>query len=212
MTQEGWIKLYRRLAANEMWLSEPFTRGQAWVDLLLLANHKDRVIRVRGHRIEVKRGQVGWSQQRLAERWKWSRKKVAKFLDEIEQEQQVEQQKNNVTSIITLINFEEYQQKEQQKNSRKIAKKIVDMLDVTEESELITLFEKFQKTLKKAQQKEQQPKSTSITDEEVFGEEKAQQKEQQKNSRRTLTRMIRMKRMIRIKIYITIRQQLQLIL
>jgi phage-related minor tail protein len=111
---------------NHLWLSEPFTRAQAWIDLLLLANHKDNYIRVRGNRIEVRRGQVGWSQQSLAKRWKWSRKKVANFLSELQKkEQQIEQQKNNVTTLITIINYEQYQigeqQKEQQKNSRRTA-------------------------------------------------------------------------------------------
>jgi hypothetical protein len=124
MAMEGWIKLHRQLCNHELWLSEPFTRGQAWVDLLLLANHKDGFIRVRGQRIEVKRGQVGWSQKRLAERWKWSRKKVSNFLNELEKmEHQIEQQKNRVTSIITIVNFDKYQeteqQNEQQKNNRR---------------------------------------------------------------------------------------------
>lgn len=112
---EGWIKLHRKLAMNKMWLHDEFTRGQAWVDLLMLANHEDGFIRVRGHRIEIKRGQVGWSQESLAKRWKWSRKKVSNFLQELQEiEQQIEQQKNNFSSIITIVNYGLYQQKEQQ--------------------------------------------------------------------------------------------------
>jgi hypothetical protein len=85
----GWIKLYRKLQQNDLWTFEPFTRGQAWVDLLLLANHKDGFIRVRGIRVEVKRGQVGWSEIKLAERWKWSRGKVRRFLFELECDGQI---------------------------------------------------------------------------------------------------------------------------
>ena len=122
----GWIKLYRQLMNHELWLSEPFTRGQAWVDLLMLANHEEGFIRVRGHRIDIKRGQVGWSQKKLAERWKWSRKKVSNFLRELEEmEHQIEHQKNNLSTIITIVNYDIYQQKEQQtepqKNRRRTA-------------------------------------------------------------------------------------------
>lgn len=124
----GWITLHRQLADHDLWLAEPFTRGQAWVDLLMLANHKDGCIRVRGNKIPVARGQVGWSQKRLAERWKWSRTKVRNFLDELEnEEQQIVQHKNNTTSVITLVNFKKYQlertaentTERQQKDSRK---------------------------------------------------------------------------------------------
>jgi len=108
----GYVKIFRQISENELWTAEPFTRGQAWVDLVMLANHKDGYIRVRGNRIEVKRGQVGWSQHKLSDRWKWSRTKVRNFLNELEKkEQQIVQQKNKTTSLITLNNYEKYQSK-----------------------------------------------------------------------------------------------------
>jgi len=107
---EGWIKLYRKLMINDLWIKEPFTRGQAWVDLLLLANHKDGFIRVRGIKIPVLRGQVGWSERKLGDRWKWSRGKVKRFILELQNEQQIEPQKNNETSIITIVNYDLYQE------------------------------------------------------------------------------------------------------
>lgn len=36
----GYVKLWRRLKDSDLWLSEKFTRGQAWADLVMLANHK----------------------------------------------------------------------------------------------------------------------------------------------------------------------------
>jgi hypothetical protein len=108
--QRGYIKLFRKIQENDQWLSEPFTRSQAWIDLILLANYKPGVIRVRGNRVEVKRGQVGWSQVALANRWKWSRGKVRRFLKELEKnEQQIVQQKSSITSLITIIKYDEYQ-------------------------------------------------------------------------------------------------------
>jgi len=115
----GWIKLHRKLTDNPLWKSETFARGQAWVDLILLANHEDGYIYVRGHKIKVKRGQVGWSQNRLAERWGWSRSKVRKFLQDLEEEQQIKQVKSHSSTVITLINYNDYQAKKQQQNNRK---------------------------------------------------------------------------------------------
>ena len=106
---EGWIRLYRQLASSSLWLSEPFTRGQAWVDLLMLANHADGYVRKRGVRLEVKRGQVGWSEVALCDRWRWGRGKVIRFLKELENDQQIEHQKTNITTIISIVNYELYQ-------------------------------------------------------------------------------------------------------
>ena len=108
---EGWIKLHRKISDNPLWTSEPFTKGQAWVDLILLANYKRSFFFKRGIKIEVDVGQCAWSELALSKRWKWSRNKVRKFLKVIEKEQQIEQQKNNVTQIVTILNYKEYQEK-----------------------------------------------------------------------------------------------------
>jgi hypothetical protein len=90
-------------------LSEPFSRGQAWVDLLLLTSHSDHFIFVRGNKIDIKRGQICVSQETLSERWKWSRNKVVRFINSLEKLGQVKQQKSHIKSLITIVNFEIYQ-------------------------------------------------------------------------------------------------------
>lgn len=106
---KGWISLYRKLQSSDLWLCQKFTRGQAWVDLLLLANHKDGFINVRGNIIPVKRGQVGWSELKLSERWRWSRGKTRRFVQWLETEQMIVQHKNFQSSILTIVNYKEYQ-------------------------------------------------------------------------------------------------------
>lgn len=116
---EGWIKLHRKIIKSELWTCEPFTRAQAWIDLILLANYEPGFFYLRDHKINVERGQVGWSELKLAQRWKWSRTKVRKFIKDLEKEQQVIQQHNRSTSIITIIKYDEYQKKEQLEDNRK---------------------------------------------------------------------------------------------
>jgi hypothetical protein len=96
---------------TEDWLHEPFTRGQAWIDMLMLANHTKGSIRVRGIIVDLDRGQLGWSEENLALRWKWSRGKVRRFFSELGSEtvQRIVQQKNNVSSVITILNYDRYQ-------------------------------------------------------------------------------------------------------
>jgi len=122
---EGWITLHRKILDNSLWTCEPFSRGQAWVDLILLANHKNSFFYIRGIKVEVERGQFARSEATLAARWKWSRTKLRKFLNDLKKEQQIEKQANNVIQIITIVNYDLYQQKEpqpiQQKNRKKTA-------------------------------------------------------------------------------------------
>jgi hypothetical protein len=113
----GWIKVHRSIIDTPEWLAEPFTRGQAWIDLLLLANHKTGHIRKRGILITVDRGQVGYSQDTLAYRWQWSKGKVRRFLVELERLSRITHKisektvlkKTSVSSLITIVNYDKYQ-------------------------------------------------------------------------------------------------------
>ena len=64
-----------------MWEDKPFARGQAWLDLLLLASWKDNDFWKRGIHIQQPEGTVAVSVKGLADRWGWSRGKVDKFLN-----------------------------------------------------------------------------------------------------------------------------------
>ncbi len=106
---EGWIKLHRKIAENSYYFSEKFTRSQAWIDLIIIANHKEGRFYIRGIKVIVKRGQIGWGIEKLSERWQWSKGKVVRFLSELENDKQITRQKNNVTTLISLTNYEKYQ-------------------------------------------------------------------------------------------------------
>lgn len=105
----GWIKLHRSIQDNPLWLSEKFTRAQAWVDLLMLASFKDNFVRIAGRRIDLRPGQLCWSKLNLGKRWQWSRGKVSRFITELESDHRIEHQNYGVTTVITIINWEQYQ-------------------------------------------------------------------------------------------------------
>lgn len=104
-----WIKLHCQLAHHDLWLMEPFTRGQAWVDLLMLAQTKPGWIMVRGISVDLDRGQVGYSELSLSERWKWSRGKVRRFISELKKREMVDVKQDNKTTVISVLNFDTYQ-------------------------------------------------------------------------------------------------------
>ncbi len=87
---EGWITLNRSLLDHHVWSGEPFTRGQAWVDLLLIANHAPRRTMIDGQIIELQPGSYVTSIRRLADRWERSTKWTMKFLEHLESDNMIE--------------------------------------------------------------------------------------------------------------------------
>lgn len=113
----GWIKIHRKMMDDEWYFSEKFTRMQAWLDLLLLAEFKPRKIYVRGIEVSIGVGQVAMSLNELAERWQWSRNKVIRFFYELQNNGKVKLQKSNVINLISIVKYEEYQIEETAKRT-----------------------------------------------------------------------------------------------
>lgn len=111
--ERGYIKIFRCIQENDLWREKPFDRSRAWIDLLLLANYKAGSFWVQGMEVKVARGEVGWSENRLADRWGWSRGKVRRFLEHLKREEQIEprvvQADKRLKSVYTLLNYEQYQ-------------------------------------------------------------------------------------------------------
>jgi hypothetical protein len=105
----GQINLVRAIASHEIWLCEKFSRGQAWADLLLLANNEERDTFIKGVKVNLKRGQLAWSQHSLAARWQWTRIKVAGYLQWLAERSMLTVDQSNLTSIITITNYDIYQ-------------------------------------------------------------------------------------------------------
>lgn len=106
---EGWIKIHRKVLSHPMYYAEPFTRMQAWFDLLLLTSRLPNVLYIRGNRVEIKPGTVAKSKEYLCGRWRWSRGKVNRYLDMLENEGMIVQQKSRVITCISIPKFEYYQ-------------------------------------------------------------------------------------------------------
>lgn len=106
---EGYIALHRKIIENEFYFSEKFTKSQAWIDLLILATHKENTVYIRGIGIKLNSGELCYSQLSLARRWKWNFKTVKKFLNLLKKREMVEIKSDNVTTVIFIKNWEHYQ-------------------------------------------------------------------------------------------------------
>lgn len=115
------MRFKKEILDSRDYLSERFTKMQAYLDLCLLAMLDDRYIIVRGIKVELKDGQLARSEEELARRWKWSRNTVRAFLTEQQNLGNIEQQKSRLITITTIkmgVCIE--QQIEQQNQQQKI--------------------------------------------------------------------------------------------
>lgn len=107
--------LSRELLDGELYFSEKFTRSQAYIDLCMLAAYRERSFFIRGNKVTLRPGQLAKSEEELADRWKWSRNTVRKFLNEQQECGNIEQQKSRLITIISIkFGLEVEQQNEQQ--------------------------------------------------------------------------------------------------
>jgi hypothetical protein len=113
---DGWISLHRQIKKGWLWKEKPFTKGQAWVDLLIEANFARGTVPSENQIIVVERGQVFWSIKDMASSWGWSRKKVSNFLNMLENDNMIEQIRTTKYTLLTIANYESYQTQGQQKN------------------------------------------------------------------------------------------------
>ena len=127
MANRGWVKIYRELMEHHLWLRKPFSYGQAWVDMIMMANHEGRKILIGKEIVDIPRGSFWTSFQKLADRWGWSRHKVYDFFTALNAEDMLEkttkssgqlsdnfptnlrQKGNKQGTLVTLINYGLYQ-------------------------------------------------------------------------------------------------------
>ena len=106
----GWFKVDRDIQKHWIWKSkEPFDLRSAWIDLLLMANYMDFQTERKMQVVNRKRGEVNTSYRYLAERWRWDRRKVKRFLTMLEKDGMVSIYSTKDGTTITVENYSKYQ-------------------------------------------------------------------------------------------------------
>ncbi len=126
---QGYVSIHREIMNHWIWQDLPVSRGQAWVDLILLANYKNEKFPYKSDVIEGKRGTVYRSISFLAQRWGWSRNKVRRFLAQLESDRMITLRAATHGTTIFIQNYEDYQgnmrdgisMERQQKGSKRAA-------------------------------------------------------------------------------------------
>lgn len=109
MAKSGYIKIDRGILKHWLWEDKPFSKGQAWIDLLLLAVWKESKELYRGELVERTPGEIFCSIEWLADKWGWNRKTVMRFLDVLERDNMITQTRTKKGTTITIVNWTVYQ-------------------------------------------------------------------------------------------------------
>lgn len=127
--EQGWISLHRQIREHAFFKQKrKFSKFEAWIDLLLEANHCDKDWITGNEIIPVKRGSFITSELKLMDRWKWSKSKVRAFLKLLEDEQMIVKKADTKKTAITIVKYEAYQQTETAKEPEKDYKKTTKRL------------------------------------------------------------------------------------
>ena len=103
--QRGWVELHRSLMENPVWyMDDHFSKGQAWVDLILMANHGTSADG------KYKRGHIYTSISYLHRHWSWSKEKVINFLQYlVDHDMIIVVSRTSKGLIIRICNYNKYQ-------------------------------------------------------------------------------------------------------
>lgn len=121
MAHKGWISIHRKIRENWVWdNNDPFDKRSAWIDILLMVNHKKKKFLFGNELMEVEAGERITSERKLAERWSWSRTKVRNFLELLEKDKMIEVKKTpQKRTRLKVLNYGYYQESENHKKTSK---------------------------------------------------------------------------------------------
>lgn len=111
----GFFKINRQIEQHWIWnSSEAFDKRSAWIELIMNANWTDKKWTPNSKEtILIKRGSFATSEIKLADKWKWDRGKVRRFLKRLEDDNMIKKIATKNYIIIEIINYSSYQDKEE---------------------------------------------------------------------------------------------------
>ena len=107
----GYIKVWRRLRESSLWPKRrPYSPVEAWLDLLMTANHTNSKAFVDGTERVIARGDVLTSNRAMATRWNWSESRVRRFLNSLQICSAIERKSTHQATHLTIAQYELYQE------------------------------------------------------------------------------------------------------
>lgn len=107
--QRGWVSINRSITDNWLWEDKPFSKGQAWIDLILMVNHEDKKVPLGNELILVERGSRITSIRQLCDKWGWSNTKVMAFLNMLQQDEMIHYKSDTKKTVVSIVKYSDYQ-------------------------------------------------------------------------------------------------------
>lgn len=158
-SDKGFIKLYRDIRGHWIWSDPEMFR--AWVDILMMVNHKDNKIIFDGQLVVVKRGSVITSLRKLSAKWEWSKGKTSRFLDMLESDGMIKQKRDTKKTLLSVENYGVYQSEKATRGTQKRRK-----MDTDEDTDRDTEWNKQEREECKKNEEEKAPRP-KLTDEDI---------------------------------------------
>ena len=107
----GYFVVQRNVFEHVDFAAEPFTEREAWMWLISEAAWKPKLARVgsASGTVKLERGDLAHSQRFLANKWKWSLKKVRCYLDRSEKQGRITRKRAHDGAVISICNYDKYQ-------------------------------------------------------------------------------------------------------
>jgi hypothetical protein len=104
----GVFAVHRGIWTHPLFADDAFTEREAWLWLISHAVWKPTRVRVSHKIVSLDRGQLAFSIRFLAEKWKWSKSSVHRFLARLRDENMIEQKAGQELTHITICNYNKY--------------------------------------------------------------------------------------------------------
>ena len=107
---KGWISLHRKILDNPILTrGRQYSRFEAFVYMLLKANHKDNKALIGNNLIIIKKGSFITSQKKLMKEFNWGTSRLRNFLKLLQNDDMIEINTNAISTYITINNYKALQ-------------------------------------------------------------------------------------------------------
>lgn len=119
MSNEGWIKLYRKITDHWVWENQQYLH--AWLTILVTANYEPKDTIIQGEKIHCERGQSILSLQSWTVLFgrEWTVQKTRTFFDLLKKDGMITTEGLHKTTRLTICKYEDYQSEQQADNMPK---------------------------------------------------------------------------------------------
>lgn len=109
MSERGYFFLDRGIWDHPLFAREAFTEREAWLWMISAAAWKGMRVRAGRKIVDLKRGQLVFSERFMATKWRWSKTSVRRFIERLKSEAMVSALADRDATLITICNYDKYQ-------------------------------------------------------------------------------------------------------